>query len=159
MRMRTRTVDAEKRLVLVSVLLLFASLSPCALGSARQDKVRPVETTICELVKYPSRFTDKLVSVRALVESDGIEHTVLLDESCKSHGVVAWIPEESSKHSEMAKLHDAIFRRWHPGTTGRRITGVFTGTYLSHRKKIPSHILILRSVDDLEIQTEGKNPQ
>jgi len=145
--------------LLVGMFLPLASLLLCALAFGRAKAAQPTDTTICQLVKHPQEFNKKVVRVRALVESDGIEHTVLLDESCESQGVVPWVSRENSEHSDIEKLHDAIFRRGRPGTTGKRITGVFTGTFSWHRRKIPSRVLALKSVADLHVQIgPGKNP-
>ena len=141
------------------VVLACTVLLPGGHSSAGSSPSHPIETTICDLVKYPSRFSGKLVRVRALVKSDGIEHTVLVDDSCKSQGVAPSVPKENSGHPDMEQLHHAIFRVGRPGTAGKRITGIFVGTYSWHRKKVPSRVLTLRNVQHLRVELDHDRTQ
>lgn len=64
--------------------------------SSQDAKRVPKPTGICDIVSAPKRYCGKLIKVRSRVESDGIEHTVLLDdeERCDK-GVVPWTKKTS----------------------------------------------------------------
>lgn len=52
-------------------------------------------TTVSDLVQHRRALNRKLVVVPGRVVSDGIEHTVLRDDSCPDRGVGLWIPDST----------------------------------------------------------------
>ncbi len=98
------------------------------LGSPWQSKpmapVRPIEVTVCKLMAIPQDFDGKLVRFKANFESDGIERSLLLDETCQG-GILPYVP--SGTPGEGA-FNDAIYTG-HPGTLDKTITATFTGVF------------------------------
>jgi hypothetical protein len=61
-----------------AVFATLFSFSHSAFGKA------PIKTTVCAIVHSPTKFAGQLVQFGAFYESDGIEHSILLDEvTCK----------------------------------------------------------------------------
>jgi len=71
--------------------LFLVGLALVATVGANSYAAKPalIETNVCDLAKRPSHF-DKS-NVRAVVMSDLIEHTVLVDSECPEKGVSLWI--------------------------------------------------------------------
>ena len=116
-------------------LLSLASLLAAAAAANGQREEEGVDATVCQLVHAPNRFNGKTVRVKALVESDMIEHTMLVDESCKSYGVSLWIPHDLDDNSEVKELRKALKEQWKPGAAKTRVLGVFRGTFSIEGKK------------------------
>jgi hypothetical protein len=99
-------------------------------GVAKTTKqTTTVATTICEIARRPEAFLGRKISFDAIVESDGIERTVLIDDrdqSCK-RGIVP-LAESKNRQSVAAwkTLQDAL-ASGNPGTLDKRITGHFAG--------------------------------
>lgn len=89
-----------------------------------------------------------------VVLSDGIEHTVLIDESCPDHGVGLWIPDSTITNSDVAKLLNAIYGRRHAGTRGKAITERFVGTCSWDGRRSPRYVFKLERVEDLHVDLE-----
>jgi hypothetical protein len=99
-----------------------------------------------------SRYNGKLIRVRAQVESDGIEHTVLLDpEKRCNKGVIPWTKRTSDGSDPFAPIDDAIYRRGQFGTIDKKIVATFTGTFRSKRNKEHLIILEIESVTDVNV--------
>ena len=91
------------------------------------------------------------------VLSDGIEHTVLVDDACPDRGIAFWIPNSSIENGDVAELFDAIYRRGYAGTRGKVIRGRFAGTYSWDKKRTPQYLLKLARVEDLHIHLETEH--
>ena len=93
------------------------------------------DTTLCELITQADHFNKQIVRVRAAVESDLIEHTILVDKSCKSKGVFLWIPHDKDDEIEIRNLRSALKDQWKPNTKRGRVIGVFTGVFVHEGRK------------------------
>src|ERR1041385_983161 len=67
---------------LACLVVLTFHLNPRALAFAQQTSVKPLETTITELVASSRKFSGKRVHVRASYHSDGRENDVLMEPNC-----------------------------------------------------------------------------
>ena len=113
-------------------------------------------TTICDTISNPDKFNNKIVRIRSAVKSDGIERTVLVDESCKQGGVSLWVPQKIMRDSTVAELQDAIYRRGRPGTIGKEISGIFVGRFRWRPHDAPpTRTLVLMSVSDLKVDIKA----
>lgn len=115
---------------------------------------KPKATNLCAIAAHPGDFDHKAVQVHAVIESDGIEHTGLIDESCSSKGMALSIPDKVANHPDVKRLIDAIFRDGQVGTIGKRITATVSGTFLSRPDGRPSRELVLESVSDLKVSRQ-----
>jgi len=108
-----------------------------------------IATTICEVLKTPEAFADKCILVPARFLSDGIEHSVLVDESCGKMGLVPWAAQE-----ETEKLDEAIVQPGKGlGTFDRMVTARFTGRFVWRpNAKHDPRVLEINTVSNLKIQ-------
>jgi hypothetical protein len=145
-----------KLTILSALLLPFLILNNSALP---QDAKRvPIPTGICDVVSTPSRYNRKVIKVRAQVESDGIEHTVLLDaERHCSKGVVPWTRTATDGTDPFAPIDDAIYRQGRIGTIDKKIVATFTGTFRSAKDREHPRTLEIESVSDVEVNILPKN--
>jgi hypothetical protein len=94
-------------------------LKPCS-------KSEPViHTTICNVLRAPEVFANKCILVPGRFLTDGLEHSVIVDESCKGLGLAPWATSRETR-----ELDEAI---WLPGegfAPDRRITARFTGRFV-----------------------------
>ena len=72
-----RMMSACRKLSIVGSILLAFVPTP----GFSQRAERPVETTLCELVKSADRLNEKMVRVRALIVM-GMESVILYDKAC-----------------------------------------------------------------------------
>jgi hypothetical protein len=118
-----------------------------SLLNAESGKKGP-EPTVCSISADPGQFNGKTVSISGLLESDGIERTVLIDSTCKKLGIAI----SSSGHFKgEAKLLNAL-RTGHPGTLDKEITGTFVGKFVWKSREVsPKRILVLKEVRNVSI--------
>jgi hypothetical protein len=121
---------------LLTVLLLASLITSSAFGRSSRGDKGLVEPTVCGLVEQPKRFANSNVRVKAVVESDLIEHIMLVDTACPAKGVSLWIPHELDD-SEVQTLQAALRAQWTPRrrTTDTQVRAVFTGVFLYEHKK------------------------
>lgn len=118
----------------VSMLLLAFLATAGSFGRSGRDGGL-VETTVCELVRRPNRFANASVRIRAVVMSDLIEHTVLVDNACPARGISLWIPHELDDAANVQKLRSELRRQWTEHSYETQVNAVFTGTFLHERNK------------------------
>lgn len=123
------------------------------IASCSAAAVKPRATDLCTLVSRPAEFDHQVVQVRATVQSDGIEHTGLIDDACQGKGVALSISNESAARPDVKQLVDAIFHQGRMGTIGKHITATVSGTFLSRPGNRPSRELILESVSNLKVSS------
>jgi hypothetical protein len=118
--------------------------------TTRQFKTdRPV--SVCALIADPVKFAGRIVTVSALVSSDGFHGTSLGDPRCDGAGVVLKIEPALEERPDVIAMRQTIFAGV-PGTKGKRITGVFTGRFEWHRRSRPLYVLIAKAASDVQIQ-------
>ena len=85
-----------------------------------------ISTTICDVLRIPELFADKCIRVPGRFLSDGLEHSVIIDESCGEIGLIPWGTQKATE-----KLDEALWQQGKgPGTPHRRITAQFTGRFV-----------------------------
>jgi hypothetical protein len=130
---------------IATAILVLQALGPLISHAQRPAKA-VFDTTVCRIAAHPERFSGKQVRVRASVLSDGLERTVLVDPGCR-FGIVPQISTEIRGRPDIQAFEDAIFGQ-NPGTSKKRIAGVFTGV-VSWRSKVAS--LQIQEITDLEV--------
>jgi len=108
-----------------------------------------IAATICDVLRTPDVFADKCIRVPGRFLSDGIEHSVLIDESCSKMGLAPWATEKVTE-----KLDEAMVQPGKgPGTLDRRITALFTGRFVWRPKATrDARVLEISAVSNLKIQ-------
>ncbi len=119
----------------LTVLLLASLVTVGAFGRSRRGNNGLVEPTVCELVEEPKRFANVDVRVKAMVESDLIHHTMLVDTAYPTRSISLWIPHELDDSENVQKLRSELGRQWTERSYETQVTALFTGTFLYERKK------------------------
>jgi len=111
-------------------------------------KAQPVvDITICDILKAPQTFASQCVRVKGRFLTDGLEHSIIVDESCKG-GLEPW-----TTGAETERLDRIIWPSPGPGTFDRRVTAQFTGRFVwrpKARKDI--RVLEISAVGNLKVQ-------
>jgi hypothetical protein len=107
-------------------------------------------TTLCSIIDNPRKYEGRLVRFTAHYESDGFEHSILVDETKCKWGIAPQFPEHLRGEEELEK---AIFVD-HPGTSDKVISATWTGVFRYHPGQIPRWVLQLRRMDDFKLTCE-----
>lgn len=134
----------------LSVLMLRADAAP---------KNQVFVTSVCEITEHPDGFLGRRVSFDAIVESDGIERTVLVDTRDQCPGGIVPLSDSKSRRSiaAMGVVGQAL-SQGNPGTLDKKITAHFLGVLsmgkaedFGSRAKVV--VLTVEVVQDLKIET------
>jgi hypothetical protein len=117
---------------LVAVTVVATQVVGCRAGVEKQI----ADVTVCDLVKDPSRFENRAVRVRSVVESDLIEHTMLTDTLCKSEGINLWIPHDLDEQADVRELRKLLDERLKSGALKYQVTAAVTGSFLREGKRL-----------------------
>lgn len=126
------------------VLLALASFAQSSATPVSAQGRKPIMTTLCSIVDNPRKYDRRFVQFAAHYESDGIEHSILVDESKCKWGIAPRFPEHLVGEEELER---AIYVD-HPGTQGKVISAMWTGVFQYHPRQIPRWVLQLRRMDD-----------
>jgi hypothetical protein len=106
-----------------------------------------IDTTICDILKAPQTFASQCVRVTGRFLTDGLEHSVIVDESCKG-GLEPWGSDVVTE-----KLDSVIWPSSGPGTFDRRVTAQFTGRLVWRPKaQQDKRVLEISVVRNLKVQ-------
>jgi hypothetical protein len=128
-------------------------------GAPQTSGDKPVETSVCELVKHSAKFGDKIVRVHASFVSDGMDRSSLTDPHCK-RGLEPFIPQEIVQHPDIKDFNTAL-DRGEPGTADKQVTGTFTGKFHCEPDcgAKGRRVLKISRIDDLQVVfTNAKAP-
>jgi hypothetical protein len=120
----------------------------CAIGDANQP---PRKTTVCSIVDAPLSLHGRVVEITAFVESDGREHTMLVDRSCRK-GIVVVAGE--LKHDDLSSLKDALRSGKRIGTFDIDVKGTFVGVYRWNPLNRARRTIELLSAKDIAVSTK-----
>jgi hypothetical protein len=156
---------------LACLVVLTFHLNPRALAFAQQTSVKPLETTITELVASSRKFSGKRVHVRASYHSDGRENDVLMEPNCGTsktnppgesqcgRGVVPFDAQEAESDPGSHAL-DRALAQGERGTMDKYITAEFTGRF----RCVPSCArakwfkLEIERVENLQVEMKDLKP-
>ncbi len=139
-------------MVAVPAFSFLAVVPACA-----EPNVPALELTLCELVIGAAKYDGRVVSVHAVVESDGIERTGLTDDHCPKVGVALAILDKSTTRSDVHELVVAIFGGDRVGTADKLIVATLSGIFHHHPNKFPSRVLDLQAVQNLSISPKSSD--
>ena len=140
---------------LVAAILVFA---PRIVTANPQAETEPIKTTICAIVHSPDAFDQKRVSVSGRIESDGIEHTVILDASCPNKGIsITRCGEKACQSATWEELQDAIYFRPPPGTSRKKISATIIGTFHNDIRGSAGRWMVVDEVLDLVAQVPSND--
>ncbi len=137
-----------------SILYIVCSIV-IGLASARsysdENIVRSINTTVCELAEAPAEYDEKLVIIRGIVESDGLEYENLLDARCPHFGIDLEFSKAAQEQKDVAKLQSAIYKARPIGTKSLKITATVTGIFQAPIERRPRSVSI-ESITNLKIE-------
>jgi hypothetical protein len=116
---------------------------PCARSET------PIPTIICDVLRTPDLFAEKCVQLQGRFLSDGLEHSVIVDESCGKMGLEPWATDKITE-----RLDEVIWQPGSgPGTFDRRITGLFIGRFVWRpHATCDVRVLEISEVNGLKVQ-------
>jgi hypothetical protein len=131
------------------ISLFFVALASVGTLGAKSGAAKPavVETTVCDLVKHSTRFDKANVRVRAIVMSDLIEHTMLIDNECLARGISFWIPHELDDSTDVRALRSELRSQWAIPPSNTQVSAVFDGTFLREHRKLYLKVLTINHID------------
>ena len=110
-----------------------------------ESEKEPIRATVCEISTSPNRFAGKKIMVSGRFESDGIERSVITDDSCSDSGISVSTPTHFIGED---KLKEALMVG-KPGTLDKIIIGTFLGTFRWDPKGDPKRIIVVSEVRNL----------
>lgn len=111
-------------------------------GRAQENKP-PLDKTVCQLIAKPRHFHKIIVHIRASVETDLIEHTILVDTSCKNRGIVLWIPHSLDDDPSVRSLWAAL-KHHVEARNGQPVVADCVGKFLYQNRKYYLKVSSLR---------------
>ena len=76
----------------------------------RASAEKPIKTTLCAIVSNPAKFDRKLVQFGAFYESDGIEHSILVDDAKCKWGIAPDFPDKLAGEDYLKRACSWIIR-------------------------------------------------
>jgi hypothetical protein len=153
---RLRLLDSSVEPLMKTVIPLFlvALVSVGTLG-AKGGAAKPavLESTVCDLVKRSTHFDKANVRVRAIVMSDLIEHTMLVDNECPARGISLWIPHELDDSTDVRALRSELRSQWAIPPSNTQVSAGFDGTFLREHGKLYLKVL---SIDHIDLAPNGR---
>jgi len=129
------------------VLLVAAVFGSQEFASSRE----PLVVTVCQVIARAEHYRGKVLKVSASVMSDGLEHTVLVDQSCPGSGLTLEFPAKPPEVPGVAALQEAIFaKQGRPGTLDKDVSAVFTGAFEWRPKESSKWALSVTRVSDVQ---------
>jgi hypothetical protein len=138
----------RKRAVVIG--LVFAAL---ACIKPRQDQA-PVEAELCTVVANARQFDGRWVRMRVRVDSDGREHTRLLDNKCGSRWIT--VASHAAPGANLRELKGVLFGS-ESGTLDREVTATIVGRFHANTTP-PRHTIDLLTASDISVKRRNPNP-
>ena len=142
--------------IAVAAFLAFFIPTLATESSGLQAGASPIPTTVCDIVREPSRYSGETVQFHANVSSDGFEYSSLLDPKCKKVGLgFQYFSEDWEKNPKLKKFDDALGLikpgAKHPPTISGTFTGLFT--YDPENENVKKRRMFeITEVDDLHVK-------
>jgi hypothetical protein len=95
-----------------------------------QERPAPMRTTVCDLLREPGKYNDKLVEIHAQIAA-GEESSVIFDENC-SGSILFLIAVKSESGPGFSKLSHLLKRR-------SEVTALLSGTFEHSDARIWGH--------------------
>ena len=141
--------------IAVAAFLAFFTPTLATDASGLQVGTAPKQTTICDIVREPAKYSGETVQFHANVSSDGFEYSSLVDPKCNKGGLgFQYFSEDWEKNPELKEFDDALglIKKGakHTPTISATFTGLFTynpSEYVTKRR-----LFEITEVDDLHVK-------
>jgi len=134
-----------------ALALLAAEVLACHNQSGREISVG---ATLCAIAEAPRAYEERLVTINATLVSTGRDGVRLVDRSCPDVAMLL-IPANRGVDRSVRDLMVALTSKGRlPTTSGRDMSGKFTGIFRETRGGVPRLTLELRRVEDWKITLE-----
>src|SRR5260221_13246297 len=111
--------------------------------------------SVCLIVAAPERFDGRIVTVKAYILADGLEHSLTVDSVCPGAGI-ALIGGTNDADASVRELKRTIHRSaWQLPSV--KISGVFTGRFLWRAKEKPVRAMQLIRVTDMKLSSTSSS--
>jgi len=119
---------------------------------------KPLDTTVCEIVRDTHRFDGKMVRFPATFQS-GRHESVLTGPECV-RGIIPFVPNEIENHPDIEALDDALDRGMRGTTMDKRIVATFTGKFIvkKDRSSHPVFTLEISKIENLQVSMIDLKP-
>ncbi len=108
-----------------------------------------IDTSICELVSHPEKFSGKTVRIHAEYLDDGYQFPILIDRNCDTGGVVT---SRQLLDPTVPNPLLNILQSGCAGSIGKKISGTWIGEYHWNEKNRPGTGKVPRWLDLLNIE-------
>lgn len=145
-------INRRKLIARLSCLICVVFALDLPFGFPRQrEPEKPIETTICDIVKHPETFVGKLVRFHAIFLSDGMDRSTLRDRKCKG-GIAPRTSAEVDSHPDI-KEFDRALSQGNMGTMDKDVTATFTGRFQCKPNctAIGGRMLEIEQISDLQV--------
>lgn len=141
------------QLILANVL----SSKPAQFSGQAEQSSKAINATVCEVVEDALPFVGKRVRFFAKFQSDGIEHSVLMDPNCV-RSIEPLVPDEVEQHPDIQALDRALGQGIR-GAMDKRIVATFTGRFVVRDSQSGLRfVLNIERVDDLKVTQVDLRP-
>jgi hypothetical protein len=143
-------------LIIIAVVIC-SSDSP---GQAQQTALqRPLDTTVCEIVRNPQKFDGRVVRFQAKFQSDGRHGSVLTELECV-RGIIPFLPDGIEHHPDIEALDYALDQGLRGTTTDKRIVSSFVGRFIVHRGRSSRSVFMLEisKIENLQVKVVDLKP-
>lgn len=136
---------------LITLAVMFSN--PCVSIVPQDSETHSIlDTTVCELVQRSSKFNKKVVRVHASVVTDGIEHTLILDDSCPKVGVSFSTDSSFRQRANYQELRNAILDQAASNSKIKKVTATLTGRFIRYREGRRTKVALeVENISDIEI--------
>jgi hypothetical protein len=134
------------------ILSVAATVSlSCVSPVTHDDGGMPVmtATAICDLISRPESFDGQIVTVSATIKPAAHYMMTISDAKCGDQTITLGIPSKLDGVADAEKLRSAVLAGY-PQPSNRRTRASLTGEFHLRPDDVPSMVLSLRSVADIE---------
>src|SRR5229473_729936 len=135
----------------------------------------PIDTSVSDILADSRRFNGKCVRLTASFQSDGLEHSVLLEPNCDvtgaprqappvepqcERGIIPWVPDGVEDHPDIEAL-DRALAKGRRGTIDKHIVATFTGRFVCKPSCTSrrGRVLEIEQVDKIDVVMKESKPR
>jgi hypothetical protein len=135
---------------LLLVLLCAGCATPGALlSNSKSSSTAAQFVGLCDVVAIPDYYHQRTIGLKARVNSDGREYTMLVDDRCEGVGIALIVRAAARGDAGVKRFYEVLYRSGEPGTVEKEVSASFIGVFLSTPDRVPSRSLVVETVNDV----------